>query len=92
MPNQNRKKRHHYIPIAYLNQFTDESGRIYAYRKDEPEIPLYVKPDNIGFERYYYSQPLPEGGQDNNKLENFFSEDESTWPSVVERFQTGSAG
>jgi len=92
MPNQNQKKRHHYVPIAYLNKFTDESGRIYAYRKDEPETPLYVKPDNIGFERYYYSQPLPEGGQDNNKLEDFFSEDESTWPSVVKRFQTGSAG
>jgi Protein of unknown function (DUF4238) len=91
MPTQNQKKRHHYIPIAYLNQFADDGGRVYAYKKDDPTTPLHVKPREIAFERYYYSQPLPEGGQDNNKLEDFFSEDESTWPSVVSHFRTCSA-
>jgi Protein of unknown function (DUF4238) len=56
------KKRHHYIPITYLKNFTDNAGRVFAYRKDEVEPPLYLAPSEIAFERYYYSQPLPDGG------------------------------
>jgi hypothetical protein len=33
----NEKKRHHYIPITYLNKFTDNERKICAYRKDDPE-------------------------------------------------------
>lgn len=85
MPPQ--KKRHHYIPIAYLNGFTDSAGKVVAYRKDEPSRPLHLKPSEIAFERYYYSQPLPEGGQDNNTLEDFFSTIESAWPPIVQRMR-----
>jgi hypothetical protein len=67
------KKRHHYIPITYLKNFTDNAGRVFAYRKDEVEPPLYLAPSEIAFERYYYSQPLPDGGRDNNTFEDFFS-------------------
>lgn len=42
-------------------------------------------------ERYYYSQPLPEGGHDNNTLEDFFSTIEGTWPPLVDRLRSGSA-
>jgi len=86
-----QKKRHHYIPITYLNHFADATGRIYAYRKDDVSKPLYLKPDQIAFERYYYSQPLPDGGRDNNKLEAFFSRTyESTWPALVHRLEKRS--
>jgi hypothetical protein len=34
---------------------------------------------------------LPEGGQDNNTLEDFFSTIESTWPPLVDRMRSGSA-
>lgn len=78
-----QKKRHHYVPIAYLNAFADAEGRIFAYRKDAPVTPLHVRPSKIAFERYYYSQPLHDGGQDNNRLEDFFSTVESPWPSLV---------
>jgi hypothetical protein len=83
----NDKKRHHYVPVAYLNGFTGSDGKIFAYRKDEPDRPLHLQPDEIGFENYYYSQPLPDGGQDNNKLEDFFSTIESPWPPIVGRIR-----
>jgi Protein of unknown function (DUF4238) len=89
-PTKPQKKRHHYIPVAYLNAFTDEGGRLVAYRKDEPQKPLTVRPSEIAFERYYYSQPLPEGGQDNNTIEDGFSEIESTWPPIVDRMRAGA--
>jgi Protein of unknown function (DUF4238) len=74
----NEKKRHHYIPITYLNNFTDAGGRVFAYRKDAPETPLHLRPSEIAFERYYYSQPLPGGWRDNNSLEDGFSTIEAT--------------
>ena len=86
----NQKKRHHYIPITYLNNFTDGTGRVFAYRKDEAEEPLHVRPREIAFERYYYSQPLQDGGRDNHALENFFSKFETTWPSLVSRLSSNS--
>ena len=66
----NEKKRHHYIPITYLNKFTDNTGKVFAYRQDDVQKPLHLRPNEIAFERYYYSQPLPEGGRDNNTLED----------------------
>lgn len=55
------------------------------YRKDGPPEPLHVTPDATQFRRYYYSQPTPEGGQDNNTLEKLFSTVESNWPETVEK-------
>jgi hypothetical protein len=86
----NEKKRHHYIPITYLNKFADNAGKVFAYRKDEVEPALHVQPSAIAFERYYYSQPLPEGGRDNNTLENFFGTIESTWNPLAMRLCSGS--
>jgi hypothetical protein len=86
----NDKKRHHYIPVTYLNKFTDASGNVYAYRKDNPRPPLYIPPNAIAFETYYYSQPLPEGGRDNNTFEDFFGTIESKWTPLAERLRSGS--
>jgi hypothetical protein len=80
---ETQKKRHHYVPVGYLTRFCDSMGRVFAYRKDEPDPPLHVRPSEIGFEKYYYSQPLPNGGQDNNTLENLFSTVETFWPGLV---------
>ncbi|MGX9718262.1 DUF4238 domain-containing protein [Janthinobacterium lividum] len=76
-------KRHHYVPKAYLKGFSDQRGRVLVYRKDGPATPLHLAPDATQFRRYYYSQPTPDGGQDNNKLEQFFSEVESDWPATI---------
>jgi hypothetical protein len=85
------KKRHHYVPIAYLRAFTGTDGRIWAYRKDAPETPLHVQPAAIAFERYYYSQPLEDGGRDHNTIEDFFSKLEGEWPPMVDRLGRGKA-
>jgi hypothetical protein len=76
-------KRHHYVPKAYLKAFCDPQGKLRVYRKDHPTEPLHQVPDATQFRRYYYSQPIPEGGQDNNALEAVFSAIESQWPETV---------
>ena len=80
-------KRHHFVPIAYLKSFCDDEGKVFVYRKDDPKKRIHQKPDKTGFHKYYYSQPLPEGGMDHDTLENFFSQIETQWPSIVERLQ-----
>jgi hypothetical protein len=81
----NIKKRHHFVPKAYLRAFESSDGKVLVYRKDEPGKILRVNPDGTGFERYYYSQPTPEGSIDHNRLEDMFSVIEGKWPPVVER-------
>ncbi len=76
-------KRHHFVPKAYLKAFCDQRGRLLVYRKDGPQDPLSMAPDATQFRRYYYSQPTPEGGQDNNTLEELFSTIENNWPETV---------
>ena len=81
------KKRHHYVPKAYLKFFCDEEGKVRVYLKDDPDKVIHQTPDNVGFHKYYYSQPLPEGGKDHNALEDIFSETEAKWPPIVEQLQ-----
>lgn len=76
-------KRHHFVPKAYLKAFCDQAGKLLVYRKDNPLEPLHVAPDATQFRRYYYSQPTPEGDQDNNTLEALFSTIEKDWPETV---------
>ncbi len=76
-------KRHHFVPKAYLNSFCDRRGRLLIYRKDGTPAPLHLAPDATQFRRYYYSQATPEGGKDNNTLEQLFSTIESKWPETV---------
>ena len=81
------KKRHHFIPKAYLKSFCDNQGMLYVYRKDDPEQAIKQSPDKTGFHKYYYSQPLPKGGRDNDKLEDFFNGYEARWQSIVGDFR-----
>lgn len=81
------KKRHHYVPKAYLKFFCDEEGKVRMYLKDDPDKVIHQAPDNVAFHKYYYSQPLPEGGMDHNALEDVFSELEAKWPPIVEKLQ-----
>lgn len=76
-------KRHHFVPKAYLRAFCDQSGKLRVYRKDGPHEPLRQVPDATQFRKYYYSQPMPDGGRDNNALEATFSSIESHWPETV---------
>jgi Protein of unknown function (DUF4238) len=79
------KKRHHYVPKAYLRPFCDETGKVLVYRKDDPSKAIPLAPDNTAFHKYYYSQPTPEGGIEHNALEDCFSRIEEKWPTIVDR-------
>ena len=81
------KKRHHYIPKSYLRFFCDDTGQVRVYRKDDPRRVIQLSPDNVGFHKYYYSQPKPDGGKDHNALEDCFSKIEDKWPEIVERLR-----
>ncbi|SFC74520.1 DUF4238 domain-containing protein [Collimonas sp. OK412] len=78
-----RKKNHHYIPQVYLRSFVDAQGMVQVYRKDDPDKEIRLAPKNVAFHKFYYSQPTPEGGVDDERLENLFSEVESRWPDVL---------
>jgi len=78
-----QKKRHHYVPESYLKSFCNDQGKLLVYRKDDPHKALPLVPSATQVRRYYYSQPTPEGGQDNNTLEDLFSTIESAWPETV---------
>jgi hypothetical protein len=79
------KKRHHYVPKAYLRSFCDDTGKLLVYRKDEPSRAITLSAENAALQKYYYSQPTPEGGADHNTLEDFFSKTEDKWPGIVDR-------
>ena len=89
MTQKKEKKRHHYVPKAYLRAFCDNDGKLWAFAKDEPSAPFRASPGGIAHERYYYSQPLSGGGQENEQLENLFSTIESEWPPIVARWLGG---
>lgn len=78
-----KKKRHHYVPISYLKAFCDEREMLTVYRKDTPTSPYRAIPDEVAFQKYYYAQPLPDGGRDTNRLEDRFGELEDKWPLIV---------
>jgi hypothetical protein len=81
------KKRHHYLPKAYLKFFCNEQGMVRVYLKDQPGKAILQSPNSVGFHKYFYSQPLPEGGLEHETLEDLFSEIEAKWPPIVERLR-----
>ena len=85
----NQKKKHHYVAQTYLRGFCNPEGKVCAYSKDKPEKSWWAAPDTVAFEKYYYSQPLPDGSRDNNQLEDFFSSIEQGWPELIARIERG---
>jgi hypothetical protein len=79
------RKRHHFVPRVYLNCFCNQVGNIYVYQKDNPTKNFCTSPNNIAVEKYYYSQPLPEGEKDHNSLEDLFSQVEASYGKIVKK-------
>lgn len=81
------KKRHHYVPITYLDGFTDDRGRLQVYLCDQHQgvdlEPKPIAPNNIAFRNYYYAQTDPDTGLRSNRIEDLFDEDvETHWPNA----------
>jgi hypothetical protein len=81
------KKKQHFIAQTYLRGFCREDGKVCVYSKDKPGQHWWAAPDSVAFEKYYYSQPTPDGGQDNNRLEDFFCSIERGWPDLVSKIE-----
>lgn len=81
------RKRHHYVPVTYLRGFTNASGHLEVYRKDESDRPFLQRPEATGFERYYYSQTAENGSRDNVNIELAFSRVDGRWPRIVAKFE-----
>lgn len=79
-------KKHHYVPEAYLKHFADDDGFLWIGRKDDPENPLRMKPENTAFRKHYYSQ-IDEDGERDNRLEDHFGTYETPWPKVVSKLK-----
>lgn len=77
------RKRHHFVPVAYLNGWTDKAGMVNAHFADQSGTVRSSRPEAIGFERYYYSIDLPDGSRDNDSFEEMFGRVETLWPKVV---------
>lgn len=80
---------------TYLKGFCNPEGKVCVYFKDNPTDFRWTAPEAIAFEKYYYSQPLPDGGRDNNRLEDFFATIEDRWPllmSKIERRERNDGG
>jgi len=82
------KKRHHFVPRAYLQAFVDDKKRVHVFRKDDVDARIYQSPENFAFHKYYYSQTDKDGNRD-NRLEDLFSDVETTWPHLVQRMRNG---
>lgn len=80
-------RKHHFVSVVYMQGFTDARGRIQVYRAESPETPHPMQPSAIGYENYYYSQRLPEGGQENHRFEDLWNTIETVWPETVRALQ-----
>lgn len=80
-------RKHHFISVTYMKGFTNEHGRVHVYRSEAPDTPHPMQPSAVGYENYYYSQPLPEGGQENHRLEDLWNSIETVWPETVRALQ-----
>ena len=80
-------RKHHFVSVTYMEGFTDKRGRVQVYRAEAPESPLAMQPTAIGYENYYYSQKLPDGGQENHRFEDLWNSIETVWPETVRALQ-----
>ncbi|MBN1882509.1 MAG: DUF4238 domain-containing protein [Deltaproteobacteria bacterium] len=75
----NTKKKHHYVPVFYLEYFIDPykgKDTLWVYDKEKEEIRKST-PLNEGYRKYYHAITLPDGTRDTNTLEDEFSVIES---------------
>lgn len=80
-------RKHHFISVVYMEGFTDARGRVQVYRSENAETPQPTQPLAVGYENYYYSQKLPEGGQENHRFEDLWNSVETVWPETVRALQ-----
>ncbi|MBI5149263.1 MAG: DUF4238 domain-containing protein [Candidatus Omnitrophica bacterium] len=84
MKEQKPKKRHHYIPVFYLNGFTDKNGCLYVYDKDTKPV-FESSPEGIAYENHYFSFMTPHGERDSETVENAIMLWEGEFARIVKK-------
>ena len=84
MEKQNPKRRHHYIPVFYLNGFTGSDECLYVYNKDNKPV-FKSSPEGIAYEIDYFSFSTSEGVKDSETIENNISELEGQFAPVINK-------
>lgn len=84
--------RHHYIPVFYLQAWTDSYGNLCEFSRPRLRVvSKSVAPKGTGFERHLYTVPgLPKERQ--SALEDEFFRDTDTIASDAMRFMTDTGG
>ena len=77
------KKKHHYISATYMEGWTAEDGRVWAYRPDEPADPHRSHPLSIGYRKHYYSQTNETGERDDHRWEDLWGCIETVWQATL---------
>lgn len=84
MAEQKPKKRHHYIPVFYLNGFTNKDGCLWVYDKDDKPM-FESSPEGIAYENHYFSFITPQGEKDSETVENNISLIEGRFAKVIKK-------
>ena len=84
--------RHHYIPVFYLQSWTDVCGKLYEFSRPRLQVASkHVVPKSTGFERHLYSiAGLPKEQQ--SVLEDKFFRDVDTIASDALRYMINTGG
>jgi hypothetical protein len=79
---------HHYLPIAYLEGFTNQSGMLFC--ADAERCKFYSKkPGNLAKRRDYNTSTLANGTKDRKTVEEFYGRFETTYKSDLARVLNG---
>lgn len=62
-PRDQRRKRHHYLPDAYLQAWADSKGQVVVRRRDQ-DSPFRTSTINVAVEADLYSLPTEAGLDD----------------------------
>jgi hypothetical protein len=78
-----KNHKHHFVSATYMDGFADARGRVQAYHAGQPERPSPTQPTATGYENFYYSQPLLEGGRENHRFEDLWNCVETVWSDTM---------
>ena len=79
--NNKISKKHHYLPVHYLEGFTDGNNSFFVYDKKADEI-FPTNPDGAFFENNLNTLTLP-NGDSSNFMESYYTEIENeSWGSI----------
>ena len=76
-------RRHHYTPKFYLDNFTDDDGRLHIIARDTGKR-WASKPENTGLERDFYTLEDVPAGEDPQAIEKAFADFEGKAATVLE--------